>query len=152
MSSNPSKEKGTRAETLIKETLTKYTNLNWQRTPLSGALDKKHGLAGDLYIPGEKNFWCVECKHYKDDHFTSEVFTHKNPILLDWWGQAVRQGIQVSKKPLLIFKHDRSKIFVAFQDLPSCSYKNVCVSIPPYEFFVALLEDWIANENPKFIA
>lgn len=147
-----SRDKGSRAESLIKTKLRELTGLNWQRTPGSGALSETHLLKGDLYVPGEKNFWCVECKHYKDDHFTSEILTHKNPLLLDWWSQAVRQGNQVSKKPLLIFKHDRSKIFVAFQDLPSHSYKNVCVSVPPYEFFVALLEDWIANENPKFIA
>lgn len=152
MSSNPSKEKGTRAETLIKETLSKYTKLNWQRTPLSGALDRKHGLAGDLYIPIEKNLWCVEVKHYKEDHLTSKILTNKTSQLLEWWVQCITQAHQVNKLPLLIFKFDRSKIFVAFDTMPNTdNYHYVYVNVPPHQFWISLLEDWIEYEDPKFV-
>lgn len=149
--SNPSKEKGTRAETLIKETLIKYTKLPWERTPLSGALDPKHGLKSDLYIPNEHNIYTVECKHYKEDHLTSQILTSKNPQLIEWWIQTVRQGSQVGKKPLLIFKHDRSKMFVAYEDMPTMDYRIIFIQILGYEFYISLLEDWLTHEKPKFI-
>lgn len=147
-----SREKGARAESVIRDTLRKATGLQWERTPGSGALNEKHGLKGDLYVPNEKNLYCTEVKHYKDDHFTSSLLTGKNPQIIEWWEQAVRQGIQVSKKPLLIFKHDRSKVFVAYQHMPTADYRYVFVAVLGHEFYVALLDDFLQHENPKFIA
>jgi hypothetical protein len=149
--SNPSKDKGTRAETVIKEALRKYTGLSWERTPLSGALHEKHGLKSDLYIPNEHNLFTVECKHYKDDHFTSQLLTSKLPQLIEWWEQTKRQGLQVGKKPLLIFKHDRSKIFAAYEDMPNSDYRLVFYSGLGYNFYISLLDDWLQHEKPKFI-
>jgi len=114
--------KGARAETLIRDQLRALTGLMWERVPSSGALDPKHGLKGDLYVPNEKNLYAVEVKHYEEDHLTSAILTGKSPQFLEWWEQAVRQGKQVDKWPLLIFKHDRSKVFCAFQDMPSVDY------------------------------
>lgn len=146
-----SREKGARAEVAVRDVLRQHTKLQWERVPGSGALNEKHQLKGDLYIPGEKNLYVVEVKHYKEDHLTSAILTGKSPQILDWWRQAVRQGEQVNKIPLLTFKFDRSKIFVAFTDLPSARYRHIFVSIEGYEFFVALLEDYLTFENPKFI-
>ena len=145
--------KGARTETTIRDLLRKYTKLQWERVPGSGALDEKHGLKGDLYIPNEKNIYCVEAKGYADDHLTSALLTSKSPQLLKFWEQAVRQGHQVNKQPLLTFKYDRSKVFVAFEDLPALNvYPYMYVCREGYEFFVALLEDWLQHEHPKFIA
>ena len=107
-----SRQKGARAEAGLVSQLKKDTNLNWKRVPGSGALDAAHGLKGDVYVPNEKNFWCIEVKHYKDNHLTSKVLTDKTPQLLEWWKQAVRQGEQTTKDPILFFKFDRSKWFV----------------------------------------
>jgi len=144
--------KGARAETLIRDKLRELTELNWERVPSSGALDPKHGLKGDLYIPNEKNLYCVECKHYAEDQLTSTVLTAKNPNLITWWDQAVRQGLQVSKKPLLIFKHDRSKIFAAFDSKLRNNYTCFKLDIPALpSVYIAMLEDWYIHEEPKFI-
>lgn len=140
--------KGSRAESVIRDTLKKLTGLKWERTPGSGALDPKHKLKGDLYVVNAENIYCVECKHYADDHLTSKVLTDKSPQLLEWWNQAVRQGKQVERKPLLIFKFDRSKIFVAFADIPSSNIKVLTIFD---KFFVALLDDWLQHETPKFV-
>lgn len=148
--SNFSKEKGTRAELAARDVLRKYTGLSWERTPLSGALDEKHGLKSDLYVPNEHNLYCVEVKHYEDDHLTSQILTSKNPQLIQFWQQAVRQGTQVGKKPLLIFKHNRSKMFVAFMDLPTADYRKVFIEVLEYNFYVSLLEDWLLHEKPTF--
>ena len=43
--------KGARAETQVRDKLRELTALNWERVPSSGALDPKHGLKGDLYVP-----------------------------------------------------------------------------------------------------
>lgn len=151
-SPNYSKEKGSRAEVLVRDKLRELTKLGWERTPLSGALNEKHGLKSDLYIPNEKNLYSVEVKHYKDCHFSSNIFTDKCPQLLEWWSQTVRQAMQMQRKPLLIFKHDRSKIFAAYTDMPEAAYRHAFVSIDGNEFYVSLLEDYIKNNNPKFVA
>ena len=148
-----SRSKGARAETLVKDKLKELTGLNWERVPSSGALDPKHGLKGDLYVPGEKNLYCVEVKHYADDNLTSSLLTAKTPTLLGWWEQSLRQGTQVGKKPLLIFKHDRSKLFVAFEQQPSSvNYKYITFTCAKgLKFHISLLDDFITNEIPEFI-
>lgn len=143
--------KGARAEAVIRDELRRLTGHKWERTPGSGALNEKHGLKGDLYIPNEKNVFCVEAKHYAEDHVTSKILTSKEPQLVKFWQQAIRQAHQVGRKPLLVFKYDRSKIFVAFEEMPNTNLPCIFVNIPGYEFYIALLEQWIALESPKFI-
>ena len=58
--------KGARAEAVIRDELRRLTGHKWERTPGSGTLNEKHGLKGDLYIPNEKNIFCVEAKHYAE--------------------------------------------------------------------------------------
>ena len=107
-----SRQKGARAEAALVKLLKQDTGMNWKRVPGSGALHEDHGLKGDVYLPNEKNYWAIEVKHYKDTQLTSKVLTDKDPMLLQWWSQAVRQGLQTDKFPILFFKHDRSKWFV----------------------------------------
>lgn len=147
-----SRAKGARTETVVRDFLRKQTGLGWERVPGSGALDPKHQLKADLYIPGRTNLYAVEVKGYAEDHINSSLLTGKNPQLLDFWKQSIRQAHQVNKKPLLIFKFDRSKIFVAFEDMPTnTSYRCLLVNIEGFEFFVALLEDWLKCEQPQFV-
>ncbi len=143
--------KGARTETTVRDILRKHTGLGWERVPGSGALDPKHLLKGDLYVPGRTNLWCVECKGYAEDHLTSALLTGKNPQLIEFWKQTIRQGTQVDKLPLLIFKFDRSKVFVAFKEIPSGNFRNIFVSIDGHDFYVALLEDWLVQEQPEFV-
>jgi len=148
-----SRAKGARTETVVRDLLKKYTGLGWERVPGSGALDPKHKLKGDLYVPDRGNVYCVEVKGYADDHVSSAILTSKTPQIIDFWQQTVRQGVQVDRKPLLIFKHDRSKIFVCFDDMPnSDTYRYLYVNVPPYQFWIAVLDDWITHEKPKFVS
>ena len=143
--------KGATAETKARDELRLLTGLKWERVPGSGALDPKHQLKRDLYVPGEKNLYSVEVKHYKDCHIDHSLITGKSPQLIEWWSQAVRQGQQVSKEPLLIFKHDRSKFFCAFLDMPESNFPFIMVSTHCHEFYISLLSDFIKYNNPKFI-
>ena len=153
-----SRAKGARAEAAAKGLLIKHTGLDWQRTPGSGALNAAHKLKGDLYIPDAKNKFCVEVKHYKDDHLTSKILTDKTPQIIKWWEQAVRQGNQTSREPLLLFKFDRSKWFVAFYNIfeegkcLNSDYKHLTFHIDGYHpIYIAKLEEWLANEEITWI-
>jgi hypothetical protein len=150
-----SRQKGARTETLARDMLRKHTGLNWERVPGSGALDPKHQLKGDLYIPGVINRFCVEVKGYAEDHINSGLLTHKTPQLIEWWQQTDRQARQVDKLPLLIFKYDRSKLFVATvaYDLDILDNRWLLYSNGgDYEFYIMLLEDWLSGPTIKFIS
>lgn len=151
--SNPSKEKGSRAESLAKEILKKATGLKFERTPLSGALDAKHGLKSDIYVPKEKNLYSIEVKHYSATHLDYTILTSTNSTLMAWWLQTKREATQNQNKPLLLFKHDRSKFFVAFEDEPNNldAYRWILVNHEDGIFYTSLLEDWLVHEQPKFI-
>ncbi len=147
-----SRAKGARAETVVRDTLKKYTGLAFERTPSSGALDARYGLKGDIYVPKEKNLYTIEVKHYEGDHVSSKVLTDSNPQLIKFWEQAVREASENNNKPLLIFKFDRSKLFVAFNDtIPNEQYKYLFISVNNHTFYISLLEDWLYHHNPKFI-
>jgi Holliday junction resolvase len=145
-----SRQKGARAESEAKGVLRKYTGLQWERVPGSGALSAAHKLKGDLYVPEAKNVYCIEVKHYKEDHISSKILTDKNPQISKWWEQAERQATQVEQKPLLLFKFDRSKWFVAFRDQTnSIDYRWLHYNSD--NIIIAKLEDWLTFEKPKFI-
>lgn len=148
-----SRQKGSRAETKCKEILVKHTKLNWQRIPASGALSEVHGLKGDLYIPGEKNKYCVEVKSYKESAINHLLISGVGKPLLEWIEQAIRQGIQVDKTPLLIFKHDRSKFYICSWDEPANVEVYLKYQYDPEELpvYIAMLEDWLINEEIEFI-
>lgn len=160
MAINKSKAKGTRAEAALKKVLVEKTKLKWERTPQSGALGAQHGLKGDLYIPNEKNYYCVEVKHYKDDKLTSKILTDKTPQILEWWDQTVREAEETGKDPILFFKFDRSKWFVSIPKYTLVDYGYDLESMPGdglywsrpsvviyelNEFFKNLELQWIAE-------
>lgn len=146
-----SRAKGSRAEIIVRDKLRELTGLKWERVPSSGALSPIHQLKGDVYLVGEKNLYCVEVKHYADTQLNTSILTAKEPLLITWMNQAIRQGEQVNKLPLLIFKHDRSPLFVAFDRTPTPGYNFFYVSAKGLQFYVSLLDDWYKAEQPKFI-
>lgn len=146
-----SRAKGARVETQVRDVLREHTKLQWERVPASGALHAKHGLKGDLYVVGEGNIFCVEVKGYADDHLTSEILTGKTPVIFQWWEQTIREAMEINKVPLLIFKFDRSKIFVAFETKPTKHYRYMLISGEGFEFYVAKLDEWLLAEQPGFI-
>lgn len=146
-----SRAKGARAETAVRDKMRELTGLNWERVPSSGALDPKHGLKGDLYVPNEKNLYCVEVKHYSSSHIDHLLISGKNHQLIEWVTQAVRQGEQVEKLPLLIFKHDRSPIYCAFLSIPEFTEPFIFVAREGREVYISLLEDYIKHNKPEFI-
>ena len=62
---NKSKIKGSAYEAKIKRYLNSHLDIEFERMPLSGALEY---LKGDLWTPHDTAAWpyCIECKHYKE--------------------------------------------------------------------------------------
>ena len=147
---NKSKDKGTRAENSLKKLLKEKTGLGWERTPLSGALDAKHLLKGDLYIPGEKNKYCIEVKHYAESAINHLLISGVNPQLIKWWEQAEREAMENKALPLLVFKHDRSKWYMAIEDC-GLYHKYITLSTPIYKLDICLFEDWLEVVEPEFV-
>jgi hypothetical protein len=127
--------------------LREYTNLQFERVPNSGALEY---LKGDLYIPHEKNKYCIEVKNYADSPLTDKIFTApKTNNLIRWWTKLNLQAAQGNQEALLFFKYNRSPIFVV-TDLPPESTKQY-VFICFLQCFVLLADEWLKNENPEFL-
>lgn len=143
--------KGARGETVARDALRKLTGHQWERTPGSGALDAKHQLKGDLYIPNSNNRYCVEVKNYEDDHLTSKYLTSTKPQLSIWWEQTLRESAQVNKEPCLIFKFNRSKLFVAFQSETALQISSRFVYLSHDKIYIMLLEDWIKDCKPQWV-
>ena len=135
-----SKAKGNRAEYLIRDMLRKYTGLDWNRTPQSGALGAQFKMKSDLFVPGEKNIYSIECKSYKDDHVCSKILVNTTSPLFDWWEQVTKDAKSNDNEPILIYKYDRSKLFICIKeiyDYPNHIYvSKLDIFIYPLELFL----------------
>ena len=140
-----SRAKGARGEYLVRDLLREHTKLQFERVPSSGALSY---LKGDLYVPDEKNLFCIEVKNYEKSPITDKIFTNKTNYLLQWWDKIVNQAQLKQQRPLLFFKYSRSKIFVV-SDIKPTKINNVYISW--LDCYVMLAEDWLKNEKVEFI-
>jgi hypothetical protein len=145
---NPSKAKGTAFESKIVKLLTeKIPNITFMRVPLSGATAN---MKGDIMPKLEfYHLWeyCIECKHYEQVNWNG-LLTAKSCDLLSFWEQAVREAGEMNKKPLLIYRWNRSKDFVCWADDTDIDlqlhYKGF-----GHEFKMGLLEEWLNAYNSK---
>ena len=138
--SSKSKIKGSAYEAKIRDYLTKELDIEFKRMPLSGSLEY---LKGDLWIPHDTAAWpyCIECKHYKEVNWNG-LLTATSSDLLNFWRQAQREAEVMKKKPLLLFRWDRSKDYAAYDDdLEIEDY--VEVSSFGHKFKISILDDWI---------
>ena len=141
-----SRAKGARGEYLVRDLLREYTNLQFERVPMSGALEY---LKGDLYVPNEKNYFCIEVKNYSDTPLTDKILTQKKTNnLIKWWKKLVIQAEGGGQDPLLFFKYNRSKIYVVTDVSPE--YINY-IYISELGCYVTLAEEWLDKEKMEFI-
>lgn len=142
--------KGARGENLVKDLLVKHTKLPWVRTPLSGALDVKYLMKGDLMLPNSANRFCIEVKNYKDSPLNHTLFTApKTNNLVCWWTKIKDQAKQCGQEPLLFFRWDRSKIYVAVEDMPDVAEKFLYISW--LDCYIILAEEWLGKEDIKWL-
>lgn len=139
---NKSKIKGSAYEAKIVGILNKeFPNIQFERVPLSGSISY---LKGDIWTPHDTAAfpWCIEAKHYKELEWNN-LLTAKSTDIIRFWEQTIREAKVMNKKPLLIFRWNRSKDFVAYDDdINIDSY--ISVNSFGYSFKISLLTDWLA--------
>ena len=138
--------KGAEGERQVRDLLRKHTKLEFQRVPMSGALDY---MKGDIFLPNMHNNYCIEVKFYKDSHFNDKILTAlKSNVFIRSWEQTIEQAKKAGAKPALFFKYNRSKIFVAQRDEPENGLNYMYVS--HLGCYVSLAHEWLLLENPGF--
>jgi Holliday junction resolvase len=140
-----SRAKGARGEYLVRDMLRNASGLQFERVPTSGALSY---LKGDLYVPDERNLFCIEVKNYEKSPLTDKVFTNKTNYLLQWWEKIVRQAALKTQQPLLFFKYSRSKVFVVTTLKPETA-RYMYVSW--LECYILVAEEWLEQEELEWI-
>ena len=138
--------KGAEGERQVRDLLRKHTELEFQRVPMSGALDF---MKGDIFLPNMHNNYCIEVKFYKDSHFSDKILTaKKSNVFIQWWNQTIEQAKKAGAKPALFFKYNRSKIFVAQKDKPESGLDYMYVSF--LGCYVSLAHELLLLETPSF--
>ena len=140
MAYNKSKAKGSAYEQKIADLLSKEFDKEFRRVPLSGSIDY---LKGDIWTPHDTAWWpyCIECKHYKEIEWNN-LLTSKTTNIFGFWTQTLREAETMNKKPLLIFRWNRSKDFVAYAD--DIKVENfVYIESFGFIFKISKLDEWI---------
>jgi hypothetical protein len=123
------------------------TGLQFERVPNSGALEY---LKGDLYVPNEKNRFCIEVKNYSESPLNDKIFTAKKTNnLIRWWKKVQVQAEGGDQEPLLFFKYNRSPVFVVTNLQPKQTEEWMFIQF--LNCFVLLAEDWLEKETVEFL-
>ena len=142
-----SRAKGARGEYLVRDMLREFTGYQFERVPSSGALDY---LKGDLYVPHQKNRFCIEVKNYAESPLTDKIFTQqKTNNLIRWWTKLVEQAEGGNQEPLLFFKYNRSPVFVCTEEKPVKVEKFLYISF--LKCYTMLAESWLEEERVDFL-
>ena len=135
-----SKTKGSAFEAKIRDILTEELNIKFERMPLSGSISY---LKGDLWVPSDTaSFpYTIECKHYAELEFNN-LLTAKTTDILEFWKQAMEEAKVMNKKPLLIFRWNRSKDFICWDSDIELEHQ-IEYKVFGYKFKMGLLSDWL---------
>lgn len=134
-----SKAKGSAFESKIKDIFTKHFKIKFERVPLSGSLT---WCKGDIFSPTNPDFpYCIECKHYAELDFNS-LLTAKSNDIYSFWEQSVEAAKKMNKKPIVIFRWNRSKDFIIWDDNTICN-PSIQVEAFNKKFKISLLSDWL---------
>jgi len=137
---NKSKQKGRSFEYVVRDMFSEAFNQNFERVPLSGALEY---LKGDVYCPWLPTFpYCIEAKHHKEIPWNNLITAKKSTLLLSFWKQTIREAETMKKKPLLVYKWDRSKIFCCWNDEIELE-DQLTIKIDNLYFKMGLFEEWL---------
>ena len=142
---NKSKAKGSAYELKLAKILSDRLAKEFKRVPLSGSLSY---IKGDLWVPSDTaSFeYCIEAKHYKELNFTNLLHAGSND-LYKFWDQCQREAEVMKKKPLVIFRFNRSKDYVIYSGDGPKFYQEICSQFA--KFRIALLDDWIDWYNEQ---
>jgi hypothetical protein len=142
-----SRAKGARGEYLVRDMLREHTDLQFERVPNSGALEY---LKGDIYVPHEKNLYCIEVKNYAESPLSDRIFTQrKTNNLINWWKKVSLQADNGGQDPLLFFKYNRSPVYVVTEICPQKTQDWMYIKF--LDCYVLLADEWLIKEDINFI-
>ena len=133
--------KGARGEESVRDLLNKASGLSFERTPGSGS----GKIKGDLHLPNKKNIFCIEVKNYAESHFNDKIFTSKTNNFVIWWNKLCEQAQACGQEPLLLFRYNRSKTFVATRQKPSELKEFLYINW--LKCYIMLSEEWLKKET-----
>ena len=136
-----SKLKGSSFETKMVKVLSESLGLEFKRMPLSGAISY---LKSDIWVPSDTASWpfSTECKFYAELEWNN-FLTAKSTDIISFWEQVSKDAVTMKKKPLLLFRWNRSKDFAAYDDYTIDCSSYVEVKSFGHNFRIALLTDWL---------
>ena len=169
------KAKGSGFENVIAKLLTKtFSPFVFKRSQSSGAIlggsnvknihhfgtTAKNLFVGDVVPINEDDVltshkikfrYSIECKFYKSSDSFASLFNQ--PQLIDWFNQACTDAEKVDKDPLLIFKFNRTPIFVALKHTDvivdnTVTITNIKLKCP---MKIMLLDNYIQHQNDWII-
>ena len=142
-----SRAKGARGEYLVRDMLREHTGYQFERVPNSGALEY---LKGDLYVPHEKNRFCIEVKNYESSPLSDKIFTAKKTNnLIKWWVKLLQQAAGGNQEALLFFKYNRSPVFVVTNLQPKVTPEWMFIQF--LNCYVLLADVWLKEEKVEFL-
>lgn len=143
-----SRQKGKKGEAYVKRFLEEHTPYTFEYTPGSGS----GKIKGDLYIPRFENTFVIEIKNYKESPISDKILTNKSNDFVKWWDKVwsdCYDGVNWGKKPLIFFRYNYSKLFVATSKEPERVNKRL--DIPGMTCYIMLAEDWITKEKIEWL-
>lgn len=140
---NP-RQKGKAGEALVKKFLEEHTEYEFAYTPGSGS----GKIKGDLHIEGKPNTFCIEIKNYKESPISDKILTNKSNTFVKWWLKLEKDCLP-RLRPLLFFRYNRSKLFVATRSRPERVINRL--DFPGINCYIMLAEDWINKEKIEWL-
>ena len=139
-----SRQKGNRGEQQVISILERLTDETWEQTPGSGS----GKIKGDLRVHGKHNLFTVEVKFYKHVGFDSKIYTQKSNNLFKWWSKLIRQAQDMEQEPLLIFRENHGKFFVATTRKPKNTLRYMHIAW--LGAYILIAEHWLEKEEIVF--
>jgi len=140
---NP-RQKGQRGENQVISLLGRLTEEKWEQVPGTGC----GKIKGDLRVPDKHNIFCIEVKFYKNVGFDSKIYTQKSNNLFKWWSKLCRQAKDMEQEPLLIFRENHGKFFVATTRKPKNTIRYMHIAW--LGAYILIAEHWLEKEEIKF--
>ncbi len=138
------RQKGIRGEQQVLSILNRLTEEEWTTTPGSGS----GKIKGDLQVIGKYNLFCVEVKFYKDCGFNSDIYTQKSNNIDKWWSKLCKQAQDMKQEPLLIFRENHGKFFVATTRKPENTLRYMHIAW--LGAYILIAEHWLEKEEIQF--
>ena len=138
------RQKGIRGEQQVLSMLNRLTEEEWTTTPGSGS----GKIKGDLQVIGKYNLFCVEVKFYKDCGFNSKIYTQKSNNIYKWWSKLCKQAKDMKQEPLLIFRENHGKFFVATTRKPKNTLRYMHIAW--LGAYILIAEHWLEKEEIQF--